>query len=76
MIIVAGNKSQLSVEDHIERARTARAAYIGQLIAEGGAALDRAVKRLGAVMERGYNAELDRRALEADTFLRRSVTDS
>ena len=40
---------------------------------EGGAALLRSFKRLGAAMERGYAAELDRRAIEADAFLRRSV---
>jgi hypothetical protein len=62
-----------NVEDHIRRAHVERAAYMGSLIAEGGAALSRAIKRLGAAMERGYAEELDRRAIEADAFLRRSV---
>ena len=66
-----------SIEDPIERARIERGAYLGtcfgSLIGEGGAALARAIKRLGAAMERGYNAELDARAIEADAFLRRSV---
>jgi hypothetical protein len=67
------NPDFASIKDQIERAHVERAAYLGQLIADGGVALARAVKRLGATMERGYNAELDRRAVEADAFLRRSV---
>ncbi|HEX6633575.1 MAG TPA: hypothetical protein VF038_06380 [Usitatibacter sp.] len=62
-----------TIEEHIRRAHVERAAYMGSLIAEGGAALGRAIKRLGAAMERGYAEELDRRAIEADAFLRRSV---
>jgi len=63
----------LSVEEHIRRANAARGGYVGSLVAQGGAALLRSFKRLGAAMERGYAAELDRRAVEADAFLRRSV---
>jgi len=62
-----------AIKDQIEQAHVERAAYLGQLIADGGVALARAVKRLGAAMERGYNAELDQRAVEADAFLRRSI---
>ena len=65
-----------SLNRRIERAHAQRNAYVGELIAEGGAALGRALKRLGAVMQRGYDAELDRRAVEADAFLRRSVPRS
>jgi hypothetical protein len=68
------NPDFATVQQHIERANAQRAAYVGGLIVEGGAALARALKRLGAVMERGYNAELDARAIEADAFLRRSVS--
>jgi len=67
------NPDFANVQQHIQRAQVERAAYVGALIAEGGAALARALKRLGAVMERGYNAELDARAIEADAFLRRAV---
>jgi hypothetical protein len=63
----------LPVEEHVRRAEVSRAAYVGGLIGQGGAALARALKRLGAAMERGYAEELDRRAIEADAFLRRSV---
>ena len=62
-----------SVDEHIRRAHQARSEYVGNLVAQGGSALKRALKRLGAQMERGYAAELDRRAIEADAFLRRSV---
>ena len=68
------NPDFANVQHHIERAHAERAAYMGALIGEGGAALARALKRLGAVMERGYNAELDARAIEADAFLRRSIS--
>ena len=62
-----------SIEEHIRRAHLERSAYVGRFVAEGGVALARAIKRLGATMERGYAAELDRRAVESDAFLRRSV---
>ncbi len=62
-----------TVEQYIQRARLERSAYVGRLIAQGGTGLAKALKRLGAAMERGYAEELDRRAVEADAFLRRSV---
>lgn len=61
------------IEQHIHDANLERAAYIGALFGKGAAAVSRALKRLGAAMERGYAEELDRRAIEADAFLRRSV---
>ncbi|HET9470128.1 MAG TPA: hypothetical protein VFO24_03425 [Usitatibacter sp.] len=62
-----------SIEEQIRNANLQRAAYMGGLIAEGGVALARSLKRLGAVMARAYDVELDKRAIEADAFLRRSV---
>ena len=62
-----------SIEEHIRNANLQRAAYVGQLIAEGGVALARSLKRLGEVMGRAYDVELDKRAIEADAFLRRSI---
>ncbi len=61
------------IQEYIRRANVERSVYVGDLIARGGAALLRSLKRLGAAMQHGYAAELDRRAVEADTFLRRSV---
>ena len=71
--VLSAEEHMRSVEQHIRRAHAARSEYVGNLVAEGGAALVRSLKRLGAAMERGYAAELDRRAIEADAFLRRSV---
>ena len=62
-----------SIEEHIRNANLQRAAYLGHLIADGGVALGRSLKRIGAVMGRAYDVELDKRAIEADAFLRRSV---
>jgi hypothetical protein len=61
------------IEQHIRDAHLQRTAYLGHLIADGGIALARALKRLGAVMGRAYDVELDQRAIEADAFLRRSI---
>ena len=61
------------VERHIQRAEAARSAYLGHLVARALGALRRSLKRFGAALERGHAAELDRRAIEADAFLRRSV---
>jgi hypothetical protein len=62
-----------SIEDHIRSANLERTAYLGELIAEGGVALARSLKRLGTVIGRAYDVELDKRAIEADAFLRRSI---
>lgn len=62
-----------SIETQIRDARLERTAYLGQLIADGGVSLARALKRLGTTMGRAYDVEMDSRAIEADAFLRRSV---
>jgi len=67
------NNDFTPIQVHIRRENVGRSAYVGSLIAGAGAGLARALKRLGAAMERGYAEELDRRAIEADAFLRRSV---
>jgi hypothetical protein len=65
------------IQGHIERLRLERAATIGAAAAEVArsvmVAIGDAFKRLGRHMERGYAAELDSRAIEADAFLRRSA---
>jgi len=65
------------IEAHIARFGLERTAHLAQAVAdaarEATLAAGRAWKRLGAHMERGYAAELDRRAIEADAFLRRSA---
>jgi hypothetical protein len=62
-----------SIEQHIRNANLQRAAYLGELVAEGAVALARSLKRLGHVIGRAYDVELDKRAIEADAFLRRSI---
>jgi hypothetical protein len=66
-----------AIEAHVTRARLDRAVDLAESFARAaralGTAAARAAQRLNAVMERGYNAELDRRAVEADAFLRRSM---
>jgi hypothetical protein len=63
-----------NIEEHIRKANLERTAYLGGLIAEGGVALGRSIKRLASVMGRAYDVELDKRAIEADAFLRRTIT--
>lgn len=62
-----------AIERQIRNARVERAAVVGTLLAQGGVALARAVQRIAASFGRGLDAERDRRAIEADSFLRRQV---
>ena len=61
------------IERQIRNARVERAAMVGTLFAQGGLALAHAVQRIAAGFGNGLNAERDRRAIEADAFLRRQV---
>jgi hypothetical protein len=65
------------IQDHIARFGLERTVRIAQAAASAVRsamlAVGRAWTSLGAAMERGYSAELDRRAVEADAFLRRSA---
>ncbi len=65
------------IDNHIDRLGLERTAHMAQALADAARnvtlAAGRAWKRLGAGLERGYSAELDRRAVEADAFLRRSA---
>ena len=66
-----------AIEQHIDRFGLEHTARMARDITDAARAVTlavgRACKRLGAAMERGYSAELDRRAVEADAFLRRSA---
>jgi hypothetical protein len=62
-----------SIERHIRRARIERAATIGTFFAQASVAILRGGKRIADTFGRGLDAERDRRAVEADAFLRRSV---
>lgn len=61
------------IEAHIRRARLERSVVLGQYIADFAKWLGASARSLATVMQRGYEAECDRRAIEADAFLRRSV---
>jgi hypothetical protein len=63
-----------AIEGHIHRARVERGVYLAHLIAGFVVAAAGGAKRLGEVMDRGLAAERDRRAIEADSFLKRSVS--
>jgi hypothetical protein len=65
------------IQEHIARFGLEHTARLAEAVADAARnatlAARHAWKRLGAAMERGYAAELDRRAVEADAFLRRSA---
>ncbi len=61
------------VQDYIQRARLERSVYVGEAFAAAVVAIGRAIKTLGRRMAEGLDAEADRRAIEADVFLKRSV---
>ena len=62
-----------TIENHIHRARVERAVMVSQAIVAGVQATIRGLKLLRNALERNFHAELDRRAVEADAFLKRSV---
>ena len=61
------------VEAYIRHARLERSVYLGEVFARAVVAIGRGMKALGRRLSEGLAAENDRRAIEADTFLRRSV---
>ncbi|HEX3061630.1 MAG TPA: hypothetical protein VHP55_03135 [Usitatibacter sp.] len=63
----------LSVDEHVRRAQLQRSAHIAHLIAVGVDRLAQALKQAAHAMGDGLAAERDRRAIEADAFLRRAV---
>ncbi len=62
-----------AIEHHIRRARAERSVAIAHMIAGAAEAVIRGTKRLFDSMGDGVAAERDRRAIEADSFLKRSV---
>ena len=61
------------IERQIKAAHAERAMVVGTLLAEGGLALVNGIRRITQGFGTGLAAERDRRAVEADAFLRRSV---
>ncbi len=62
-----------SIEHHIRRAHAERSVAIAHAIAGLIVFIGRGLRKLGDVMGSGLAAERDRRAIEADAFLKRSV---
>jgi hypothetical protein len=62
-----------AIESHVRKAHAERSVAISQAIISAGTAVVRGAKTLFASMGQGYAAERDRRAIEADAFLKRSV---
>ena len=64
----------LPVEAHIRRARAERAVEIAHFVATIVERVVKGVRALAVTFADGLHAERDRRAVEADAFLKRAVT--
>ena len=62
-----------AVEQQIRRAHAERSVYLAHVIAGAIETVTRGMKRVAASMGTNLAAERDRRAVEADAFLKRSV---
>ena len=62
-----------SVEQHIRRARAERSVAIAHALANLWEATERGLKRLARAFSDNLAAERDRRAIEADSFVKRWV---
>ena len=61
------------IEAHIRRARAERSVAVAHALVGAVEAVIRGGKRIAASLGRGLEAERDRRAIESDAFLKRSV---
>ena len=62
-----------AIEDHIRRARAERSVAIATWLANAVLAVSGGIKRLVESTATGLATERDRRAIESDAFLKRSV---
>lgn len=62
-----------AIEAHIRNARIERQVVIAEMLANAVQAAGRGLKKLATVLSHGLDAEVERRAVEADAFLKRSV---
>lgn len=62
-----------AVESHVLRARAQRSVYLAHAIAGFLATLGGGLRKFSDALGSGLAAERDRRAIEADAFLKRSV---
>lgn len=66
-------KNYSAIEAHIRNARIERQVVIAEMLANAVQATMNGLKKLGHVLSSGLDAEVERRAIEADAFLKRSV---
>ena len=64
----------ISIDEHIRRAQLQRSAHIAHLIAVGMDHLAARLRQAAATLSEGLDAEMERRAIEADVFLRRAIS--
>ena len=62
-----------AIENHIRAARAERSVYIATLLADGIERIVRGTRRLFVDLGNGLQADWEKRAIEADTFMKRSV---
>jgi hypothetical protein len=62
-----------AIEAQIHRARAERSVAISHALVSAGTSFVRGMKKVFASLGQGYQQERDRRAIEADAFLKRSV---
>ena len=62
-----------AIEGHIRKAHALRAVVISHAIVAAIESVVRGLKSLGNAMGKGYAAERERRIIETDAFLKRSV---
>ena len=63
-----------AIENQIMAARVERAVYVSTAIVKGVNWVMECGKSLAAAVNRNVEAEIERRAIESDPFLKRSVT--
>lgn len=61
------------IEEHIRRARIERSVVVSHALLASGVSIVRGLRKLASSLGNGIEAERDRRAVEADAFLKRSV---
>jgi hypothetical protein len=63
----------VAIEKHIKKAHVERSFALAQVFAEAAMSISRGLRNLSDMMGKGLAAERDRRAIESDSFLKRSV---
>ena len=62
-----------SIEEHIRKANAERSVYIAHLIADGVERMVRGLRQVFSDYRYGLQADWEKRFIEADSFLKRSV---